>query len=173
MTEPEKNRRSRDENAGHLLPPGDLAEEIEILRNQVLDERERYLRLLADFTNYRRRGERDKAKLESAARRELVLPFLDIVDDLEKALRWADMQKQPGMDGIRQIHKKLTALLETHDVRPFVSVGMPFDHHIHDAIAVEQPGSHGPGMVIDELRRGYFLGDELLRPAQVRVSSSE
>jgi molecular chaperone GrpE len=171
VTAPGPSSHRRETIPQHLLPPEDLAEELEVLRCELLAERERHLRVLADFSNYRRRIERDRKKLDAAARRELILPLLEVVDDTEKALQWAEHQQQPVVEGVRHILQKMLAMLEARGVRPFVSVGKPFDHNIHDAVAVDSRSGIEPGMVIDELRRGYFMDDDLLRPAQVRVSA--
>lgn len=153
-----------------LLPPADLAGEIEKLKDDLCKERERNLRTLADFTNYRRRVERDGIKLAVEGKREIILPLLDIIDDLEKAMKWADDSDSPVVKGMHSTHKKLLALLKTHGVLPFDCVGMPFDHNLHEAVSMEKHKASEPGTVVDELRRGYFWNDVLLRAAQVRVA---
>jgi molecular chaperone GrpE len=154
----------------NLLPQADLVGEIEQLRQDLLIERDRNLRTLADFTNYRRRVERDAGKYAEDGKREIILPLLDIIDDLEKALQWAGDQEQPFVKGVRIIRQKFLALLETHGVLPFDSVGTPFDHNIHEAVAVTKQKGSAAGIVVDELRRGYLWNNDLLRPAQVRVA---
>jgi molecular chaperone GrpE len=99
-----------------------------------------------------------------------MLALLDIIDDMEKALQFANDSKLPSVRGLQIIHQKSLALLKTNGVLPFESAGMPFDHNLHEAVAMaEQKGSE-PGTVVDELRRGYLWNGELLRPAQVRVT---
>jgi len=154
----------------NLLPAADLAGEIERLHEELQNERDRNLRTLADFKNYRRRVERDGNKLAEEGKRAMTLPLLDIVDDIEKALHWARDEKQPLAKGVRIIHQKLLALLKAHGVVPFDSVGTAFDHDRHEAIAVAGHQHVEPGTVIDEVRRGYLLNNEVLRHAQVRVA---
>jgi len=158
------------EHNQNLLPPADLAGDIDTLRDALRVERDRTLRTLADFTNYRRRVERDGSKRAEEGKREIILPLLDIVDDVEKAMQWANDAEEPLVKGVRLIHKKLLTLLETHGVVPFDSVGMPFTHTRHEAVAVADHEDAEPGTVVDELRRGYLWNNELLRPAQVRVA---
>ena len=153
-----------------LLPPANLAGEIERLREDLLSERDRNLRTLADFKNYRRRIERDGNKLADEGKRAIILPLLDIIDDIEKALHWVNNEKQPLAKGVRIIHHKLLALLEANGVVPFDSKGTAFNHDRHEAVAMAEDGDREPGTVIDELRRGYLWNNELLRPAQVRVA---
>jgi molecular chaperone GrpE len=158
------------EHNQNLLPPADLAGEIDKLRDDLRNERDRNLRTLADFKNYRRRVERDGNKLAEEGKRGIILPLLDIIDDMEKALQWASDEEQPFVQGMRSIHQKFLALLETHGVLPFESVGTPFNPDLHEAVAMAKHEGSEPGTVVDELRRGYLWNNELLRPAQVRVA---
>ncbi|MCL5021196.1 MAG: nucleotide exchange factor GrpE [Bacteroidetes bacterium] len=158
------------EDEQNMLPPADWAAEIHRLQEELMNERDRNLRTLADFNNYRRRVERDGSKLAWEGKREIILPLLSIIDDLEKAMEWASDEEDPFAHGVRIIHQKFLALLETHGVRPFVSLGMPFDHNLHEAVALVERKDVEPGTVVDELRRGYLWNNELLRTAQVRVA---
>jgi molecular chaperone GrpE len=154
----------------NLLPPADLGAEIQRLQEELINERERNLRTLADFKNYRRRLERDGNKIAQESKRAMLLPLLDIVDDMEKALQSAKGTAQSFVKGVQIIHQKYLSLLAAQGVIPFVSVGTPFDHNLHEAVAMAKHESGEPGMVVDELRRGYLWNNELLRHAQVRVS---
>lgn len=158
------------ENEKNLLPPADLVGEIQRLQEELINERERNLRTLADFKNYRRRIERDGNKIAEESIREMLLALLEIIDDMEKALQYANDTKKSSVKGVRIIHKKFLALLETQGVLPFESVGMVFDHNLHDAVAIAKIEESKPGTVVDELRRGYLWKNQLLRAAQVRVS---
>ncbi len=154
----------------NLLPPADLVGEIERLQEELLNERDRNLRTLADFKNYRRRIERDGNKLAEEGKRAIILPLLDIIDDMEKALHWVSNGNQPSAKGVRFIHQKLLALLAANGVVSFESVGSTFDHDRHEAVAMAEHEDLDPGTVVDEMRRGYLWNSQLLRPAQVRVA---
>lgn len=158
------------ENNQNLLPPADLPGEIDKLRDDLRNERDRTLRTLADFSNYRRRVERDGNKLAGEGKRGIILPLLDIIDDMEKAIQSANESQHPVLKGVRIIRKKLLTLLESHGVFPFESVGTPFNHNLHEAVAMAKNEDQEPGIVVDELRRGYLWNNELLRHAQVRVA---
>ena len=151
-------------------PPADLAEESQKLHDSLRDERDQHLRTLADFKNYRRRVERDGSKVAEQGKRDVMLPLLDIIDDLEKTLYCTNDGGRNLVEGVRIIHQKLLALLEAQGVCPFDSVGEPFTPHLHEAVAVAECSEIASGTVVDDLRRGYCLRDELLRPAQVRVA---
>ncbi|MGA9406573.1 MAG: nucleotide exchange factor GrpE [Bacteroidota bacterium] len=154
----------------NLLPVADLTAEIQRLNEELIQERDRNLRTLADFKNYRRRVERDNSNVADEGKRKILLALLDIMDDLEKAMQWAGDEEQPFVQGVRNIHQKFLGLLKTHGVLPFVSLGKPFDHNLHEAVAVAKHEGSEPGTVVDELRRGYLLHNKLLRHAQVRVA---
>ena len=158
------------ENEQNLLPPADLAAEIQRLQEELINERDRNLRTLADFKNYRRRIERDGNKIAEDGKRGMMLPLLDIIDDMEKALQCANDTEQPFVKGVQIIYQKLLALLGTYGVLPFKSVGTPFNHDLHEAVAMAKHKGSEPGTVVDELRRGYLWNNELLRAAQVRVA---
>jgi molecular chaperone GrpE len=160
------------ENEQNRLPPTDPAGELERVRAELRDEHDRYMRMSADFKNYRRRIEREGEKFAAGGKREVIVPLLSVLDDLEKALQWAsDGEEQPLVQSMRLIYKKLLALLETQDVRPFDSVGKRFTPDLHEAIAVVDDEDVESGTIVDDLRRGYLWKNELLRPTQVRVAT--
>ena len=162
---PEEGKAGRN-----LLQAADLARDNEELREQLRHERDSHLRTLADFTNYRRRVEREGNKLAESGKREVILLLLSIVDDLERSLQWAGDEGQPFADGVRLTYQKLLALLKDQGVRPLESAGRQFTPELHDAVAVTRDARVKPGTIVEELRRGYLWKDELLRPAQVRVA---
>jgi molecular chaperone GrpE len=158
------------ENEQNLLPPADLAGEIDKLKDDLSAERDRHLRALADFKNYRRRIEREGNKYAEEAIRRIFLSLLAIIDDLEQAYLSTSKDERPLADGVQMIHRKFLALLEKEGVRPIESVGKKFDPEIHHAVATVKRKEVERGTVIDDLRRGYLWKNELLRPAQVRIA---
>lgn len=158
------------ENKRNLLPPTDLEAEINRLQDELINEREQNIRILADFKNYRRRIERDGNKIAEENKRGMLLALLEIIDDMEKALQSANDAKLPYVEGLRIIHKKFLALLEKQGVLPFECIGTPFNHNLHEAVAMATHEGSEPRTVVDVLRCGYIWNNELLRPAQVRVS---
>ena len=158
------------ENEQKLLHSGNLGIENEKLRENLHNAQDRNLRILADFQNYRHRVERDGNKLAEVGKREVILPLLEIIDDMEKALEWTINEETPLVQGMRIIHHKLFVLLESQNILPFESVGMSFNHELHEAVEMAKQDSIEPGIVVDELCRGYLWNNKLLRPAQVRVA---
>jgi molecular chaperone GrpE len=149
---------------------GAEASEIERLKEEVRREHEMYLRALADFDNYRRRVDRERASAARSGKREIILSLLELLDGFDRALHHMGDAPSSVSEGVQVIHRKLLGLLEEQGVAPFESVGEPFDPSLHEAIGSMQSDQYEPGVVADEIRRGYRWGDELLRPARVRVA---
>jgi len=133
---------------------------------------ERLLRTTAEFDNYRKRVERERQTLADAAAASIIEELLPLVDDLERALR-----AEPGAEGaeayrkgVELIHRQLMETLRKRGVRAVEALGADFDPHYHQAVAHDVAEGHREGEVIEEYRRGYMLGDRLLRPAMVKVA---
>ncbi|MGA8595896.1 MAG: nucleotide exchange factor GrpE [Bryobacteraceae bacterium] len=146
-------------------------DEIKQLKEQVRQEHELYLRALADFENYRRRIDRERANTASSGKREIILALLEVLDGFELALQHAGDGSSSLTEGLRAIHRRFLTLLEQQKVEPIRSLGETFDPRIHEAVDSSPSDQYEPGTVIEEIQRGYRLGDELLRPARVRVAA--
>jgi len=143
---------------------------VENLEQELKSEHGLYLRALADFENYRRRIDREREQLGKEALRRFLLPLLDVVDDFERFLKLVENETSPFITGMRVVHGKLLKLLEVEGVHPFQSIGQPFDPALHEAAGTAPPGEYPPDTVVEEIRRGYRWGDELLRTARVVVA---
>ena len=148
----------------------DLLAELTEEKNALQD---RLLRIAAEFDNYRKRVDRDRRDQADAAVASAVEDLLPIVDNLERALEApagedADSYRQ----GVELIHRQMMDVLRRRGVTPIESVGTDFDPQIHQAVAHEASPEHREGEVMEEFRRGYKLGDRLLRPAMVKVAKA-
>lgn len=144
-------------------------EEIQRQRDEYYDL---LLRKTAEFENYRKRIDRDRQTAADAAAADLLGELLPLVDDLERAL-----SADPGTEGadayrrgVELIHKQLVDVLRKRGVRPIEAVGADFDPYYHQAVAHEAAEGRRDGEVLEEFRRGYMLGDRLLRPSMVKVA---
>ncbi len=144
--------------------------EIERLTQELSRARDMHRRALADFDNYRKRVQREWDSAAQAGKRQLVLALLDVMDDVERALAYANTAPESILAGARVIHQRLTDLLRAQGVVPYPSTGQPFDAALHEAVDVSKTDQATSGVVLDELSRGYRWGDEVLRPARVRVA---
>jgi molecular chaperone GrpE len=161
----EKNR-SDDEKSPGTEPEA----EVERLKEELRHEHETLLRALADFDNYRRRVERDSASAARSGKRDVILSLLEVLDGFDRALNHIDDAPSSVAQGVQAIHRNLLGVLERHGVTRFDSLGEPFDPHFHDAIGTVDSDEVKSGTVADEFQRGYRWGDEVLRPARVRVA---
>ncbi|MCY4075384.1 MAG: nucleotide exchange factor GrpE [Acidobacteria bacterium] len=132
------------------------------------------LRKTAEFDNYRKRVERERAALASAAAADLIEELLPVIDNLERALEApvAEASAAAYRDGVELIHRQMLDLLRKRGVTPIETAGQVFDPNLHQAIAHEESGEHGPGDIIGEVRRGYLVGSRLLRASMVRVAKA-
>ena len=144
---------------------GLLEQEVERLREELAQERERGLRTLADFDNYRRRVRRERADAELAGKRDIILALLDLLDDFDRALAHVGEASDAVAEGLRLIHQRLSRVLEANGVTSFQSVGERFDPTLHEAMSVVESDEYESGTVYVEDRRGYLWNGELLRPA--------
>jgi molecular chaperone GrpE len=144
---------------------------IEDLEQELKSEHDLHLRALADFDNYRRRIDRERSHFGKEALREFMIQLLDAVDDLDRLLAFAGDESSPFIDGVRAVHRKLLTLLEREGVRPFESVGQPFDPALHEVVATAPAGDQPLGTVVQEVRRGYRWNGDLLRAARVVVTA--
>ena len=144
--------------------------EIERLTQALSREHDLHLRALADFDNYRKRMQREWDSASQAGKRQLVLALLDVMDDFERAFAYASTAPESLLAGTRVIHQRLTDLLQAQGVVPYKSVGEPFDTALHEAVDAIKTDQAQSGIVLDELSHGYRWGNEVLRPARVRVA---
>jgi molecular chaperone GrpE len=136
------------------------------------DYYDRLLRKTAEFDNYRKRIERERREQSDQAVASLLLEFLSIVDDFDRALA-IEAEGGPGYrKGIELIHAKLHDMLRKQGVRPMQALGADFDPNLHQAVMHEVSPEHREGEVIGELQRGYTINDKLLRPAMVKVAKA-
>ena len=140
------------------------------------DFHDRWLRTTAEFDNYRKRVDRERREHTDHQVTGLLEDLLLVVDDFDRALtldaRDNTVDTGAYRKGIALIHAKLNDLLRKRRVRPFDSLGTDFDPNLHQAVVHEDSPDHREGEVIEELRRGYMIGDRLLRPAMVKVAKA-
>ena len=148
----------------------------EAVTSDLQRQRDEYYNLLlrksAEFDNYRKRVERDRQMLSDAAAASMIEELLPLMDDLERALK-AESGTDSGnayRRGVELIHQQLGEILRRRGVRAIESVGADFDPHYHQAVSHEPAEGRREGEIVEEFRRGYMLGDRLLRPSMVKVA---
>ncbi len=136
----------------------------------------RYLRLLADFDNYKRRTQREKAEIYQYANESLIKDLLPVLDAFDMALQTApaedDETHKSVMTGLEQIQRQLLSALEGAGLSRIAGAGEPYDPVYHEAIMVVDDAEAPANTIIDELRAGYQFKDKVLRPTVCRVSGN-
>ncbi|GAB4516314.1 MAG: hypothetical protein Kow0047_28240 [Anaerolineae bacterium] len=150
----------------------ELETELEAARNQAEEYLDQWRRTAAEFSNYRKRQEREQAEFVKQANAGLILRLLPILDDFDLAFEHLpeDVAQSSWVEGFSLIRRKLQAILEQEGVTAIEAVGQPFDPTLHEAISHEESDGVESGHVIAEVRKGYKLGDRVLRPSLVRVA---
>jgi molecular chaperone GrpE len=173
----EDNEELTEEEA--LFETEDLSDEDELLSSELEEWQSKaneYLdgwqRSRAEFANYKKRVERDQALVAQKATANTIKRFLDVMDDLELALknRPQEGEGESWADGVELVYRKFSSILETEGVTPIKTDGQYFDPTLHEAITNEDNPDFESGQIIEVLKRGYFIGDRVLRPATVRVA---
>jgi len=133
---------------------------------------DKFLRERAEMENFRKRQERMAGDRVRREKREILGKLLEVVDNLERALTFQDtMDRDALQQGMRMLQWQLNEVLKAEGVTAAPSVGEPFDPYVHEAVESVASKDHPEGVVIEEVRKGYKLGDETLRPARVKVSA--
>ena len=155
-------------------PETEQPDEITSLQQERDDLYERLLRTTAEFDNYRKRTERERSSLYESAAAQVLQELLPAIDDLERALRATETGGDPALERYRQgfelIHRQLLEILRRRGVEPLEVVGEAFDPEWHESVATEPADGRPDGEITAEIRRGYRIGQRLLRPAMVRVA---
>jgi molecular chaperone GrpE len=159
---------SEDAQAVHETDPLDAA------KLEIAELKDKYLRLYADFENFRRRTSKEKLELISTAGADIVKLILPVVDDFERAMVSFDSTTDTSAlkEGVDLIYTKLYKTLESKGLKPMDAKGETFDADIHESIAQFPAASDDlKGKVIDEIEKGYYLNDKVLRYAKVIVGA--
>lgn len=141
------------------------------LEQEVVTNRDAYLRAAADLKNFKRRTDDERGNLVRNAAAGVIMKLLPVLDDFDLAMQHApeDVQQTAWFNGVQGIQRKLQLVLETEGVTVIEAEGQPFDPHVHEAVMHEDAGPEQSGTVTADLRRGYKLHDRVLRPSMVKV----
>lgn len=144
----------------------------EILKNQVEELKDKYLRLVADFDNFRKRNAKERLEIIQTASKDVIISLLPILDDNERAEKQlqANADNDAVKEGISLVFNKLRTVLQSKGLRPMESVGADFNPEFHEAITeIPAPVAELKGKVLDEVEKGYYLNDKIIRFAKVVV----
>lgn len=156
----------------HLTDPIENSDEMEKLHAEVAEHKDKYLRLFAEFDNFKRRNAKERIELIQTAGKDVITALLDVLDDCdraEKQLQSTDDISQVK-EGVQLVFNKLRSTLQAKGLKPMDSINTEFDVEKHEAITeIPAPTKELKGKVIDEVTKGYYLNDKIIRFAKVVV----
>ena len=146
--------------------------QLQKLQDEVAEQKDKYLRLFAEFDNYKRRTAKERIEQSQTAGKEIIVSMLDVVDDMDRAEKVLNTSNDPAVikEGVQLVFNKLRSTLQSRGLKSLDSVGKDFDTDQHEAITeIPAPTPKMQGKVIDEITKGYLLNDKLIRFAKVVV----
>lgn len=160
----EESRRGRREKEKRI--PHQVQKELDALNAQLAERNDQYLRLAAEYENYRKRTDREKGECYVSAYGDALKAFLPLLDGLAQALQFT-----PDDPGILALSKQVQDILAKLGITEMETDGVPFDPVYHNAVMHEDNPDAGENMVVQTFQKGYLLGERVLRPAMVKVAN--
>ncbi len=152
------------------------ASEHQKLLKDLSESKDQYLRLFAEFDNARKRMDREKLEFIRYANQELIVEFLNILDDLERSVEAARAKHEDYtafLKGVEMVMAHVYDLLRKNDVKPVEAKGKMFDPHYHEALMQEESDDVEEGIILEEFQKGYMLGDRVIRTNKVKVAKQK
>lgn len=156
----------------HLNEPVKEAGELEKLELELAEMKDKYLRQFAEFDNFRKRTAKERLELIQTAGKEVIGQLLEVLDDADRAQKQMESSSDVAAlkEGVTLVFNKLRNILQSKGLKPMESIGTPFDADRHEAITeIPAPTPELQGKVMDEVEKGYFLNDKIIRFAKVVV----
>jgi molecular chaperone GrpE len=155
----------------HLSQSIENEDRLEKLNTELQEQKDKYLRLFAEFDNFKRRSARERLELNQTAGKEVIQSLLDVLDDCDRAENQLEAEKgQQDLSGVRLVFNKLRSVLQNRGLKPMESLNTEFDVEKHEAISeIPAPTPELKGKVVAEVMKGYYLNDKIIRFAKVIV----
>ncbi len=178
----DKDRVSEKSNSGEEKKQAcqdqlkEIQAELETAKQEAKETYDRFLRVSAEFENYKKRSAREMDDLRKYANQFLIVEMLAVVDNLERALNSSNGNSSNDKcmaDGVNLTLKEILKVFEKFNVKPIESIGQSFDPNFHQAMMQEETDDYPENTVITELQKGYMIHDRLLRPSMVVVAASK
>jgi molecular chaperone GrpE len=171
----EETQESVEETREEAVAGPTPEEEIERLKESLKESQDKYLRVLADSENARKRMQKEREEMTKYAIENVLTEFLHPLDNLEKALLFAESMSDEVRNwavGFEMLLNQFKQILSNHGVEEYHSVGKHFDPHQHEAVEMVETTEYEPGVVVDEFVRGYRIGNRPIRVARVKVAKA-
>jgi len=157
-------------------PLKEMEARLESLEKEAKESYDRFLRVSAEFENYKKRAAREMNDFRKFANESFIKAMLPVVDNLDRAIESSsndDHAQNSVVEGVNMTLKEILKVFEQFNVKPFESLGKAFDPALHQAVMQEETDDHPENTVLNELQKGYMMHDRLLRPAMVVVSKTK
>jgi len=164
----ENNQENPEESESHASE-----DRISELEKEVDQNRNKYLRAIADLENYKKRVLKERSELIKYSGESVIIDFLDVLDDLDRACSAEATSVEKVIEGVEMIQKRLEGVFKKHSVESKDYLGEDFDPNCHEALTTVPTDEHPVGKVMEQLKKAYFFKDKLIRPAQVVVSAKK
>lgn len=149
----------------------ELQKEIETLKAELDESKDKYLRLFAEFDNFKKRSVKERFELMKTAAQETISALLPVLDDFDRAKKSAESGAETFSEGVQLVYQKLYSILEHKGLKSMESTGADFDPEWHEAITdIPAPNEEMKGKIIDTVEKGYVLSDKIIRYAKVVVA---
>jgi molecular chaperone GrpE len=161
----------------HLSNPEELVEEkleennTEKLEAEIQEQKDKYLRLFAEFDNFKRRTAKERMDLIQTASKEFAIALLDVADDMDRAEKQIAQSEDIAQvkEGVQLVFNKMRSTLQQKGIKPMECIDTDFDVELHEAVTEIPAGEEKTGKVVDELQKGYYMNEKLIRFAKVVV----
>jgi len=172
MNEPETQPMEPEQDDAGSIDLNTALARLQEMEQALEEQKNLYLRTLADFQNYRRRQNEEMERQRIRVLETLLEDLLPILDNFERALQAAEATRElePLLEGVKMTDRQIKALLARFDIHPIEAVGKPFDPNLHEAIQRVESEEYEDGTIIDEVERGYRMGERVIRPSKVIVA---
>lgn len=167
----EENEETKEENEEEKEKTelSKLEEELKVKEEEIAELNDSYLRLQADFMNYKKRTEKDKVQTIAYANEDLICDLLPVIDNFERALKTTEDKNSSFLEGTKMIYDQLIKVLVDHGLEEIEALGEKFDPNYHHAALMEE-SEDDEGTILEVFQKGYKLKDKVIRPSMVKVA---
>lgn len=166
----ESHESRKDTKKGHKKTKAE--EQLEKAESDLMDLKDRHIRLQAEFDNYRKRTLKERIDLMKTANESLLISLLPVIDDFDRANQTLDLveEENPVKEGVKLIYNKFQEFLKQNGVKEIEAKGLDFDTDLHEAITkIPAPSPELTGKIVDVVQKGYYLNDKVIRFAKVVI----
>jgi molecular chaperone GrpE len=168
--ESEQQKKESKKGKGHRHSKTE--EELEIIENEIIELKDKHIRLQADFDNYRKRTLKERMELLKTAGESVLMGILPVIDDFDRAMQTLDLVSEDShiVDGMKLIYSKFQEFLKQNGVKEIEAIGQKFNTDLHEAITtIPAPTKELKGKIVDVVQKGYYLNDKVIRFSKVII----